>query len=127
MATKKVAKMAKKNTFTINDKEYTAKDFGVNMICDMQDIGFDVTEKINNVLQFVRAYIAVCSGTYDLEFAGSEMDEHMKKGKNFDDLRDILDLKVEESGFFRQNSKTAAETAATVPEQDSEETDEKTE
>lgn len=121
MATKKTVKIIKKETFKLNDKEYKAKNFGINTICDMQDIGFDPTENANNILQFVRAYVAVCSGTYDLEFAGNEMDEHIQKYGNFDELREILFQKVEESGFFRPNTQTAEETTPTGETTESEE------
>lgn len=110
MATKKVTKI-KKNTFMLNDKEYTAADFDVNMICDMQEIGFDPMEKPDKIIQFLRAYIALCMGIYDIRAAGKEISEHIKKGNNLDYVRDILIEKVNESGFFRQNSQTEEEDA----------------
>lgn len=126
MATKKVTKI-KKDTFMLNDKEYTAADFDINMICDMQEIGFDPTTNAGNIIQFLRAYIALCTGSYDLRAAGKELSEHLKKGNDFDALHDILLDKVKESGFFRQNSQTEEEDAAAGEKQTEEKANEKTE
>ena len=121
MAAKKVVKMNKKDTFVINDKEYKACDFDINMVCDMQDIGFDPMTNTNKILQFLRAYLAICSGTYDLVFAGKELTEHLKKYNNFDELREVLEKKVSESGFFRTTDQTTEETSAAAQTAESEE------
>lgn len=112
-----------KNTFTINDKKYTAKELDFNTICDMQDVGFDVTENVNEkFLSATRAYLAVCAGI-STEDAGNEISAHMKSGKNLKELVSIFERKVQESDFFRKGQSGEEKTA---PE-DKTETDEKTE
>lgn len=130
MATKKVVKMAKKNTFTINDQTYTARAFDFNLICDMEEVGFDVQNRSGSALAMLRAYLAVCSGTYDTTWAGSEINAHVVNGGEVGDQLTIMYEKLDESDFFqalRKRSEEAEKTDTTDQTAESEETEETTE
>lgn len=130
MATKKVVKMAKKNTFTINDNTYTARAFDFNLICDMEEVGFDVQRRSGSALAMLRAYLAVCSDTYDTAWAGSEINAHVVNGGEIGEQLTIMYEKLNESDFFRalQNRSAEAEKkAAEGQTAESEETEERTE
>ena len=109
MATKKVVKMAKKNTFTINDQTYTALAFDYNLICDMEEVGFDVQRRSGSALAMLRAYLAVCSGTYDTAWAGNQINTHVIKGGEIGDQLTVMYDKLNESDFFQALQKRSAE------------------
>lgn len=129
MATKKVVKMTKKNTFTINDQTYTALAFDYNLICDMEEVGFDVQRRSGSALAMLRAYLAVCSGTYDTAWAGNEINTHVIKGGEIGDQLTVMYDKLNESDFFqalRNRAEKAEEKDATDQKAESEETAETT-
>ena len=73
------------NIFTVNGKEYVAKAFNFNLICDLEDMGVSIAEADGKPMSMVRAYFAVCAGK-GKEFAGKEMEQHVIGGGNFDTL-----------------------------------------
>lgn len=107
-------------TFTVNGKEYNAKDFGFNLVCDLEDMGVSLEEMKKKPLSVVRAYFGMCAGV-SKENAGKEMEEHMKKGGKLDDIMDAMAEKMEESDFFRSLSENAEKEAAENPEKQGEE------
>lgn len=84
-------------TFTVNEKEYNAKPFDFNMICDFEDMG--VSLKAGGTAT-IRCYLALCSGM-SLEEAGKELSEHFVKFENFDSINETMANEMEESDFFQ--------------------------
>lgn len=93
-------------TFTVNEKEYKAKAFDFNMVCDLEDMGISAAEVGGRKITLVRAYFAICSGK-GKENAGKELEQHFIKGGNLDELVSVLTKEMEESDFFRALNKTA--------------------
>lgn len=87
-------------TITVNGKNYVARDFDFNMICDITDEGID-TKKISKApMSFVRFYVASCMNV-PKEIAGLEIQEHLKKGGKLDEIMNVIAEKMDESEFFR--------------------------
>ena len=84
-------------TFTVNEKEYNAKPFDFNMICDFEDMG--VSLKAGGTTT-IRGYLALCSGM-TLEEAGKELSEQFVKFENFDSINEAMAKEMDESDFFQ--------------------------
>lgn len=103
-------------TFTVNEKSYKAKDFDFNLVCDLEDMGISLDQIKKKPLSVVRAYFGMCAGK-SKEFAGKEMEEHLKKGGKLDDVMDAMSEAMEESDFFRSLNENAEKEGATNPEE----------
>ena len=55
--------------FTINNKQYKAKEIDFNAICDLEDEGLSLSDIQNKPMSAVRAYFTICYGG-DKEAAG---------------------------------------------------------
>lgn len=84
-------------TFIVNDKEYNAKPFDFNMICDFEDMG--VALKAGGTTT-IRGYLALC-GNMTLEEAGKELSEQFIKYENLDSINEAMGTEMEESDFFQ--------------------------
>lgn len=93
-------------TFVVNGKEYKAKAFDFNMICDLEDMGIQLQAAGQKPMSMVRAYFAICAGN-GKEFAGKEMEEHIINGGSFDDIMAAISDEMEKSDFFRNLQKKA--------------------
>ena len=81
----------------INDKEYNAKPFDFNMICDFEDMG--VALKAGGTTT-IRGYLALC-GNMTLEEAGKELSEQFVKYENFDSINEAMGEEMGDSDFFQ--------------------------
>ncbi len=106
------------NTFTVNGKEYKAKPFDFNLVCDLEDMGIPLEQAGNKPMSMVRAYFGLCSGK-NKEFAGKEMEEHIIGGGTFDGIMSAMSEEMEKSDFFRNLNKKA-ETETTEDEGEAE-------
>lgn len=93
-------------TFIVNGKEYKAKDFDFNLVCDLEDMGISLEKANEKPMSMVRAYFAFCAGK-GKAFAGREMQEHMVNGGSFEDVTKAMSEAMENSDFFRALQKTA--------------------
>ena len=84
--------------FTVNEKEYVAKPFDFNMICDFEDMG--VALKPGGTAT-IRGYLALC-GNMSLEEAGKEISEHFIKFENLDSINEAMGAEMGESDFFQK-------------------------
>lgn len=99
-------------TFTINGKEYKAKPFDFNMVCDMEDMGVALGEFGKKQMASMRAYFAICANR-NTQFAGKEIEEHIIKGGTMEELASVMSEELEKSDFFRAvNKATEKETTA---------------
>ena len=95
--------MAKK--FKLNGKEVTAREFDYNLMCDMEDIGFNIDDIAEKPLSALRGYVALCKNC-KLETAGKEISEHMANGGAVDEILDVMTEKLNNSDFFRGQQET---------------------
>ena len=86
--------------FVLNGNSYPVKDMGVNMICDLEDMGISLGEMQNKSFSFIRAYVSMCMGT-SVEKAGREIELHLINKGDFEDIVDVIKSAMEESDFFR--------------------------
>lgn len=99
-------------TFKINGKEYKAKEFDFNLICDLEDMGIPMAEMSSKPMATARAYFALCT-KQGKEFAGKELEAHIVSGGGFEDLINAMAEEMEKSDFFQSLiKKTEAEVAA---------------
>jgi len=105
--------------FTVNGKEYKAKAFDFNLVCDLEDMGVPLEEIGKKPMSLVRAYFGLCAGK-GREFAGKEIEDHIIGGGTFDDIMTAMSDEMEKSDFFR-NLNEKAKTKATADEGEAEE------
>lgn len=89
-----------KKTFKINGKEYAAKAFDFNLVCDLEDMGVSMQEMNKKPMATARAYFALCNGM-GKEIAGKELEAHLISGGNFDEVIKVMLEEMEKSDFFR--------------------------
>lgn len=85
---------------TINGKNYNAKPFDFNLVCDLEDLGIAIADLGIKPMVTLRAYVALCMGK-DLAVAGKEIEKHLAKGGNFDEAIKVMSEEMEASDFFR--------------------------
>lgn len=98
------------NKFKINGKEYIAKKFDFNLMCDLEDMGVDVTERKSN--KIIRAYFAICAGLTDEE-AGNEINSHIISGNTLEEFTEVMTKEMEKSDFFQAVLKRTEKEAST--------------
>lgn len=94
--------------FKLNGKEYNAKGFTFNTVCELEDCGFSMGDMQRKPMSMVRAYLSICLNT-SLEVAGKEMEEHIVSGGNFEEIMKVITEEMNDSDFFRNLNKRAEE------------------
>lgn len=92
-------------TFKINEKEYVAKPFDFNLICDLEDMGVSLQDAGRKPMVMIRAYFSLCAGR-GKDFAGKELELHMMNGGSFDEIANAMSDEMEKSDFFRSLAQT---------------------
>lgn len=85
---------------TINKKDYEAREFDFNLMCDLEDAGITMDDMTGKTMSFVRAYISFCIGN-GKEYAGLEIQKHIISGGSLDDVMSVMREMMDESDFFR--------------------------
>lgn len=111
-------------TFEVNGKEYSAKPFTFNMVCDLEDMGVSMGDIQRKPMSAVRAYFAICSGR-GTHFAGEEMEKHVISGGDFTKIMEIISEEMNASDFFRSLNKTEETGDAESEEEETEVAEEK--
>lgn len=93
-------------TFTVNGKEYKAKEFDFNLMCDLEDMGISIADVEKKPTVALRAYFALCTGK-GKDFAGKEIGEHIVNGGSLEDVANVMTEAMENSDFFRSLNETA--------------------
>ncbi len=90
------------NMITVNGNKFPAKEFDVNMICDLEDMGVSIMGGLNRTKLFplIRGYVACCMEV-DIHTAGTELQAHITKGGSLEDIADEMMKAMDESDFFR--------------------------
>lgn len=107
------------NTFKINGKEYNAKPFDFNLVCDLEDMGISLEEAEKKPMSMVRAYFGMCMGK-GKEAAGKELERHIASGGKFADIMTAMSDEMGKSDFFQTLSKTAETETGTDETKESE-------
>ena len=94
--------------FKVNGKEYVAKELDFNVVCDLEDMGANVTQIDRNAMSVVRGYVAYC-GNMSPEEAGKEIQAHVISGYNFNEVIEIIKEQMLTSDFFRGLNQTEEE------------------
>ena len=92
-------------TFIVNGKEYKAKPFDFNFVCDLEDMGISLEMISKKPMSAIRAYFAMCAGKGS-EYAGKELEAHVIGGGELDDITTTMSEEMEKSDFFRSLNKT---------------------
>ena len=90
--------------FTLNGKEIAPKALTFNMICDLEDMGFDVSDMGNHTMSTIRVFVSLwakCS----IEEAGDMIEGHISNGGDLGVLTDAITDAMNESGFFNRGKK----------------------
>lgn len=88
------------NTFIINGKQYKAKEFTFNLICDLEMLGVNVSSAKDNPKSFYRAYLALC-GDMDLQTAGWEIESHLINGGDLLEMDGVISDMSDTSKLFK--------------------------
>lgn len=94
--------------FKVNGKEYVAKELDFNAMCDLEEMGVDVTNAGKAPMSMIRGYLAFC-GNMSAEDAGKEMNAHIISGNKFDDIMVAMQEQMDNSDFFRSLNKKKEE------------------
>jgi hypothetical protein len=111
-----------KNTFTVNNKEYEAKPFDFNLVCDLEDMGVPMQDLGNKQTKAIRSYFAICANI-TAEQAGKEINEHIVGGGDMGSIANALGKEIDKSDFFRTLTKTTTERNSTSKSKKTEETE----
>lgn len=95
------------NTFVINGKEYKARAFDFNLLCELEDMGIALQEAAGKPMSMVRAYFAAC-GEMSREAAGKELEAHIAKGESLEAVMKVMSVEMERSDFFHSLTRTGA-------------------
>lgn len=93
------------NTIRVNGKQYKAKEFDINLMCDLEDMGISLEDIGKKNMNMIRSYFALCADI-DKETAGKEIQQHLINGGKFDEIVAIIKKEIEESDFFQALGET---------------------
>jgi len=100
--------------FIVNDKEYVARAFDFNTVCDLEEQGISLSDMRKKPMSAVRAYFALCHGG-STEAAGKELERHLINGGAINEIIEAMNAEMEASDFFRALSKNSEEEAQPTP------------
>lgn len=97
--------------FIVNGKEYKAKPFDFNLVCDLEDMGVPMATAQDKPMSTARAYFALCTGRGKM-YAGQELEQHIANGGDLNEIISIMADEMDKSDFFRNlNQRAKAEDA----------------
>lgn len=88
----------------VNGKTYKLPVIDFNAICELEDMGFSVSDMSKKPLSASRAFLALCLNG-DVKTAGAELEAHLSAGGTFDELMKEIGAAMTDSGFFRSLAK----------------------
>ena len=93
---------------TINSKDYKLnKAIDFNGICELEELGLNLTEFRKNKMGGIRALLAYF-GDISADEAGQEIMGHLKNGGSFGEFEPLINCLVE-SDFFQATRQPSAE------------------
>lgn len=103
--------------FKFNGKAYKAVPFNFNTICDLERYGVSLSDISERPISTVRGYFAVC-GHMTVEEAGTELEAGIVNGENMNEIMNVMQEQIAESGFFHAINKTAEQDPQESEEQE---------
>lgn len=94
------------NKFKVNGKEYNAKVFDFNLVCDLEDMGISLATMGTRPMSMARAYFGLCSGL-NTDMAGKEIEAHMIGGGSLTNIIEAMTKEMDKSDFFRSLTQNA--------------------
>lgn len=88
---------------TINEKEYEVPVADFNAICDLEALGVNILGGGNTPINDIRGIAAWLMGT-SKDKAGSELQKHLLKGGNFEEIASVFEKEMTESPFVKAAS-----------------------
>ena len=95
----------------LNGKTYKAAEFDLNLICDFEDRGISIDDIGKKMFSVIRQYCA-SSMNVDPKTAGEEISAHIANGGSFEDISDVMESAMGDSGFFRPEQKDKNQTSS---------------
>lgn len=95
-------------TFWINNKRYTSKEFTFGAVRKLENSGLSLTEIQSKPMTLASAYLAFC-GNISMDAADEEIQEHVIKGGNLDEIFEVVTEAMNESRFFQALNKKTEE------------------
>lgn len=92
------------NTFVINDRRYTAKEFTFGTIRKFEGLGLSMADIQNKPMTLVAAYLSYCANI-SIEAADEEINEHILKDGSFEEILKIITEEMNNSRFFQHLNK----------------------
>lgn len=92
-----------KKTVVVNGKEIAIKKIDFNAVCELEDLGFNITNIKDKTFSTIRALVAFNMGI-DVVKASAEIEEHLKNGGTITDLTPMIEA-VADSDFFQSLTK----------------------
>ena len=83
----------------LNNKEYKIPEITFNTICDLEEMGVDLSGINKKALSTVRGFLALAVGG-DLEEAGRILEEHLVNGGGLEEVLREIEEALVKSGFF---------------------------
>lgn len=84
----------------INGKHYVMPELDFNSMCRLEEMGVGLTDMDKKVLTTVRGFLALAMDG-DFVQAGKELEAHLSKGGNLEQMMEEIKQAVENSGFFQ--------------------------
>lgn len=94
-------------TFKFNGETVTPRALTFNDICQLEEMGVDISEIGSHTMSFMRAFLALWINK-SLKEAGDMIEEHVAKGGEISVLMDAITVAMNESGFFNSAGKKKA-------------------
>jgi len=96
------------NTFTVNEKVYTAKPFNFRVLRDLGRMGVRIEEIDKNPLPIIEGYFRICSGL-DEDTAVDEI----ASMEDVNAIMEALSKEMNDADFFRTQHKATKKVVAT--------------
>lgn len=103
--------------FIVNGKEYTARAFDFNTVCDLEDMGISLEMMEEKPVSMLRAYFALCSNLNPAD-AGKQIELHLIGGGKMDAILNPMKTELNESDFFRALKAKAEEDTQENPSEE---------
>lgn len=87
---------------TINGKDYTLKPIDFGAMCELEELGLDISNIQKQTFKTVRALASHTMGV-DVDVAGNEIQAHIVGGGKIEDLKPLFDNLLD-SDFFQHIS-----------------------
>lgn len=83
----------------LNGTEYEFEGINFNSVCQLEEMGVDITAAEKKPMSFIRAILALAVG--DAKVAGDELQAHLMNGGTLDEITKMISDEIAGSDFFQ--------------------------